>query len=132
MGKFEVRIIFYLPTIMLQLPSFVNLTKTHSNLKISYNYYLSFILLIDLMWLLPTICSTYRSFGVVAYCLHRLQTICGCCLPFIMHVIICAYNLPFVKHVDLLWMLFIVYNICNLYHCCQHLYQLSTPFEPQI
>jgi hypothetical protein len=105
-------------TILHQLPSFVNLTKTHNNLKTYYNYYLLFILLVDLLWLLPTICSMYRFFGVVAYCLHRLLTICGCCLPSIMHLILCAYYLPFVTHVDLLWMLLIVYNICNLYHCC--------------
>jgi hypothetical protein len=35
------------------------------------------------LWLLPTICNTYKPFVVTSYHLQCLQTLCGCCLPYV-------------------------------------------------
>jgi hypothetical protein len=42
-------------TIMQQLPSFVDLKKTHICLQTSYNFCLLFVVLLDTLWLLPIV-----------------------------------------------------------------------------
>ncbi len=45
-----------------QLPSFIDLKKTHNNMHTSYCCCLLSITHVDSSWLLPTICNVYRPF----------------------------------------------------------------------
>lgn len=105
-------------TVLQQLSSSVALkiATTPCRPPIIFAYHLH--CLQTLLWLLLTIYNTFKPFVVIAYCLQRLQTFCGCFLPFTTMLFSCrpqisclpfCYYLPMVTTV--LWQKVFFYSL---------------------